>query len=69
MLVIQSKKIDYDKNINEIEGKTTNHDHDQYITTPEFNKLTSEDFAARSKIQHAKMIMLILEIRQTLIID
>ena len=27
--------------------KITNHSHDEYITTPEFNKLTSENFAAR----------------------
>ena len=29
--------------------KITNHNHDKYITTPEFNKLTSETFAARLK--------------------
>ena len=28
--------------------KITDHDHDKNITTPEFNKLTSENFAARS---------------------
>ena len=27
--------------------KITDHDHDKYITTPEFNKLTLENFAAR----------------------
>ena len=27
----------------------TNHSHDKYITTQEFNKLTSESFAARLK--------------------
>ena len=27
--------------------KNTNHDHDKYITTPEFTKLTSANFAAR----------------------
>ena len=35
MLVTQSKKTD------------TDHKHDKYITTPEFNKLRAEDFAAR----------------------
>ena len=25
----------------------TDHDHDKYITTPEFNKLKAENFAAR----------------------
>ena len=35
------------KKINEIEKKITDHNHDKYITTPEFNKLTAENFAAR----------------------
>ena len=35
--------------ISEIENKiTTDHDHDKYITTQEFNKLTAENFTARS---------------------
>ena len=33
--------------MSEIEKKMTDHDHDKYITTPEFNKLTAENFAAR----------------------
>ena len=40
------KKTDYNTKINEIEKKITNHDHNKYITNPEFNKLTSENFAA-----------------------
>ena len=47
MLVIQLKKTDYNTKINEIENKITNHSHDKYITTPEFNKLTAENFAVR----------------------
>ena len=35
--------------ISDIENKITDHDHDKYITTQEFNKLTSEDFTARPK--------------------
>ena len=27
--------------------KFTNHSHDKYSTTPEFNKLTAENFAAK----------------------
>ena len=27
--------------------KITNHHHDKYITTPKFNKLTGENYAAR----------------------
>ena len=46
MLVIQSKKTEYDTKVSEIEKKVTDHDHDKYITTSEFNKLTAEHFAA-----------------------
>ena len=35
MLVIQSKKTDYNAKLNEIEKKVTDHNHDKYITTPE----------------------------------
>ena len=63
MLVVQSKKkTNYNTKISEIENKiATNHDHDKYITTQEFNKLTSENFTARLKqdIQQAKVILLI----------
>ena len=45
MLVIQSKKTDYNTKINEFEKNITDHDHDKYIITPEFNKLTAENFA------------------------
>ena len=47
MLVIQSKKTDYNTKINEIEKKISGHYHDRYITTPEFSKLTAENFTAR----------------------
>ena len=40
------KKTDYNTKINEIEKKITDHDYDKYITTPEFNKLAAENFAA-----------------------
>ena len=40
-------KTDFDKKISELEKKITDHNHDKYITTPEFNKLTAENFAAR----------------------
>ena len=43
------KKADYDTKISEIEKKTTDNDHHKYVTTQEFNKLTSENFAARLK--------------------
>ena len=41
------KKADYDTKINELEKKLTDHKHDKYITTPEFNNLTAGNFAAR----------------------
>ena len=41
------KKTDYDTKVNELEKKITDHKHDKYITTPEFNELTVENFAAR----------------------
>ena len=41
------KKTDYNTKISEIENKVSDHDHDKYITTSEFNKLTAENFKAR----------------------
>ena len=43
------EKPDYNTTIYEIGKKITDHDHDKYITTPEFNKLTSENVTARLK--------------------
>ena len=40
------KKTDYDAKILDIENKVNDHDHDEYITTSEFNKLTTENFKA-----------------------
>ena len=41
------KKIDYDAKVIEIENKLNNHNHDKYIDTREFNKLTADVFNAR----------------------
>ena len=41
------KKTDYDTKITEIEKKFTNHKHDEYITTSEFNKLATNVFNTR----------------------
>ena len=41
------KKTDYNTNITEIEKKLTDHNHDKYITTPEFNTLPADFFNAR----------------------
>ena len=40
-------KTDNNAKITEIKNKITNHKHDEYITTPEFNKLTADAFNAR----------------------
>ena len=43
------KKTDYNVKITEIENKLYNHNHDKYITTPEFNTLAADVFNARLK--------------------
>ena len=42
-------KPDYNTKISETEKKISDHSHDKYITTPDLNKLTVENFAARLK--------------------
>ena len=41
------KRTDYDTEISEIENKVSDHSHDKYITTPEFNNLAARVFNAR----------------------
>ena len=41
------KETSYNTKINQIVKKITDHNHDKYIATPEFNKLTEGNFAAR----------------------
>ena len=41
------KKTDYYTKISELEKKLTDHNHDKYITTPEFNALAASVFNAR----------------------
>ena len=43
------KKTDYNTKVTELENKLTDHNHDKYITTPEFKKLIAEHFIARLK--------------------
>ena len=40
-------KTDYNTKITEIENTLTDHNHDKYITTPEFNTLAEDVFNAR----------------------
>ena len=41
------KKTDHDTKISEIEINITDHNHDKYITTPEFNNLAAGVLTAR----------------------
>ena len=42
------KKTDYNTNISDIKNKiTVHHDHDKYVTTQEFSKLTAQSFTSR----------------------
>ena len=41
------KKTDYNTKVKEIENKLNDHNHDKYITTPEFNTLADNIFNAR----------------------
>ena len=40
------KKSDHNTNISELEKKLTDHNHDKYITTPQFNTLAADVFNA-----------------------
>ena len=52
------RKTDYNTKITEIEKKLTDHNHDKYITTTEFNKLATDTFNAR--IVQANLVKKIL---------
>ena len=45
--LVKKKEEDYHTKITEIEKKLTDLNHDKYITTSEFNKLTAEVFGVR----------------------
>ena len=47
MPVVLVKKTDYNTKISEIENKVSDHNHDKYITTPEFSILAARVFHAR----------------------
>ena len=40
--MLSVKKTDYNAKVTEIENKLNNHNHDKYIDTSEFNKLTAD---------------------------
>ena len=45
--LVKKNKTDYNTKITETEKKLTDHNHDKYITTPEFNTLAADVFNAR----------------------
>ena len=45
------KTTDYYTKISEIENKVNDHNHDKYITTPEFNTMAASTFNARLAAQ------------------
>ena len=45
------KKTDYNTKISDIEKKIIDHNHDKYITTPEFNTMAADVFNARLAAQ------------------
>ena len=49
--------------LKEIENKFNNHNHDKYITSPEFNTLAADVFNAR--LAHARLVMKTLEATKT----
>ena len=49
VLLVQLKKTDCNTKINKNKNKITDHNHDKFITTPEFNKFTKEIFDLRLK--------------------
>ena len=48
------KKTYYDTKVTEIEKKLTDHNHDKYITTTEFNKLATD--AVNARIAQANLV-------------
>ena len=54
MLVIWLKKTEYNTKVTETENKLTNHNHDKYITIPEFNKLAAD--VLNTRITQANLI-------------
>ena len=48
------KKTIYDTKISELEKKLTAHNHDKYITTPEFNNMAASVFNASLAQEYLK---------------
>ena len=61
MLVVYSKKTDYDTKTSEVEKKLTEHDHNKYVANSEFNTLAANVFNAR--LAQANLMILMLNCR------
>ena len=53
MLVVWLKKQIITQKLVKLKKKITNSNHNKYITTPEFNKLTAETFAAKLRQENS----------------
>ena len=61
MLVVLSKKTDYDTKVTKIENNLNNHNHDKYITTPEFNTLSAVFNARLSQVLQKQILMIVYQ--------
>ena len=61
MLVVLSKKTDYDTKVTEIENNLNNHNHDKYITTPELNTLSAVFNARLSQVLQKQILMIVYQ--------
>ena len=66
MLVIQLKKTDYNTKTDEIDKKIIDHNHEKYITTPEFNKLTAENLAQANLVTKADINNELINLNKTI---
>ena len=56
------RKANYDTKISDLEKKLSDHNHDKYITTPEFNALTADHFNCKistSKFNRKRQILML----------
>ena len=55
MLVVQSKQQILIQKLLKLKKKVTDHDHDKYITTTEFNNLAARVFTTRQQDKHKQI--------------
>ena len=64
MLVIWLKKEILIEGLVKIENKVNDHNHDKYITTPEFNTLAADAFSDRVTKNKAKYLLVKNELKK-----